>query len=164
MIRLILVPLDGSEVSRSVLPTIEDLAAACGATVVLFHAVTPVIATYPGVEMIATSDGMLDERRIAAERFLADTAAPLEAAGLAVSRLVTIGSPVDAILSAALELRADMIAMSTHGRSGVGRLILGSVADAVLLRTHLPCLLLRPEHVGASRNFDVSAAASGASR
>ncbi len=147
MIKRILVPLDGSELSRAVLPTIEELALKLGASLVLFHAISPIIATYPGVEMIAVDNSYLEDQQRAAGQFLSKVAAEQSARGLQVTRVIATGSVVDEIVRAAGNSGADMIAMSTHGHSGIGRWVLGSVADAVVRRTHLPCLLLRPAQV-----------------
>jgi len=67
--------------------------------------------------------------------------------GLEVGSLVTVGSTVDTIVTIAREEDADLIAIATHGRSGIGRWILGSVADGVVRRSHLPCLVVRPMEV-----------------
>jgi nucleotide-binding universal stress UspA family protein len=58
---------------------------------------------------------------------------------------VWYGPATAAIVEAAATSQADLIVMSTHGRSGIGRLLLGSVAESVLRATHTPILLLRPE-------------------
>jgi nucleotide-binding universal stress UspA family protein len=58
---------------------------------------------------------------------------------------VWYGPPVEAIADAAQLRKTDLIVMSTHGRSGLGRLVLGSVAESVLRATSTPILLLRPE-------------------
>jgi nucleotide-binding universal stress UspA family protein len=56
-----------------------------------------------------------------------------------------MGGPIaDAILDTAVATDVDLIAMSTHGRGGLARLVLGSVADEVVRRTHVPVLLIRP--------------------
>ena len=144
MFKLILVPLDGSELSRSVLPAIEELAYKLEASLLLFHAINPLIASYPGIEVLAADDRFGQEQTRAAEKFLGHTAEELNSRGVPTAWLVSFGPAVDGIVNAAREKRADMIAMSTHGHTGVGRWLLGSVADAVLRRTHLPCLLLRP--------------------
>jgi nucleotide-binding universal stress UspA family protein len=146
----ILVPLDGSELSLSVLPMIEDLARKLDASLVLFHAINPTVASYPGVEMWAADARLVEDEKKAATEFLEGAAKGLKAKGLKVSILVMLGPVVDEIVMAAKANNVDLIAMSTHGHSGVGRWIMGSVADAVVRRTHLPCLLLRPEQTNAA--------------
>jgi nucleotide-binding universal stress UspA family protein len=145
MIKKILVPLDGSELSLSVLPAIEEMASKLDASLVLFHAINPTVASYPGVEMWAADARLVEDQKQAATKFLERLAEDLKAKGLDVSNVVMLGPVVDEIALAAESNDADMIAMSTHGHSGIGRWVMGSVADAVVRRTHLPCLLLRPE-------------------
>jgi nucleotide-binding universal stress UspA family protein len=79
-----------------------------------------------------------------AEEYLARVAARLERDGTrSVQTSVWYGPPVSAIVEAAQLRGADLIVMSTHGRSGLGRLVLGSVAEAVLRSTTTPILLVR---------------------
>jgi nucleotide-binding universal stress UspA family protein len=59
--------------------------------------------------------------------------------------LSVVGGPTaDNILELATQMDVDLIAMTTHGRSGVGRMVMGSVADEIVRRSHLPVLLIRP--------------------
>jgi nucleotide-binding universal stress UspA family protein len=76
---------------------------------------------------------------------------------------VWYGPPVEAIVEAARYRKADLIVMSSHGRSGVGRLVLGSIAESVLRSTSVPILLIRPgdvplesPFVGATRAKEVA--------
>jgi nucleotide-binding universal stress UspA family protein len=147
LIKTILIPLDGSELSLSVLPSIEEIASKLGASIVLFHAINPVPG-FPGTEIIASDPEFIREHSERANEFLEKAAGPLRDRGLDVRTMVLVGPVVDETLVAAEKCSADMIAMSTHGHSGIGRWILGSVADGVVRRTHLPCLLLRPEKAG----------------
>src|SRR5690606_2009218 len=78
-----------------------------------------------------------------AEAYLTRLRDRLAAAGLTVEVYVGEGSATDVILSLAQEQGASMIAMSTHGRGGLGRLVFGSVADAVLRNSPVPVLLVR---------------------
>lgn len=143
-INKILVPLDGSELSLAVLPFVEDLAKALGSSLALFHAVAPV-GIYTGVEMAPTRAGDLLNQFVAqAHDFLTQVAKEIEQRGLQTDRSVSIGFAADEIVRAAADVQADLIALSTHGRSGLGRWVMGSVADAVVRRTTLPCLVVRP--------------------
>jgi nucleotide-binding universal stress UspA family protein len=145
MIKKILVPLDGSELSLSVLSTVEEMALGLHASVLLLNTINPVVGNFPGMEMWAADERVLEEAREAADKFLDSAAEGLKSKGLEVTTRVLVGPAVTEIMVAAEQEGADMIAMSTHGHSGVGRWVMGSVADAVLRRTHLPCLMLRPE-------------------
>lgn len=146
-IRRILAPLDGSQLSQAVLPFVAEFAKALGASVIIHHAITPPAMFYPGLEMAPIDQRLASDIQRAAERIAERGAEVVRAAGAPVETLVTSGFAVDEIARAAEEKSADLIAMSTHGRSGLGRWVMGSVADAVVRRTTLPCLLVRPEQV-----------------
>ena len=73
---------------------------------------------------------------------LARVANDLKGRGIEASALVTIDLVVDGIVRTAQESGADMIAIATHGRGGLGRAVLGSVADGVVRHSRLPCLLV----------------------
>jgi nucleotide-binding universal stress UspA family protein len=80
-----------------------------------------------------------------AETYLTGVRARLVQSGLdAVDTSVWYGPPAEAIVDAARFRGADLIVMSSHGRSGLGRLVLGSVAETVLRGTRVPILLIRP--------------------
>lgn len=141
-----LVPLDGSEVAERVIPYVERLAAATDASVVLLQAV-PTAASFasigaspaPGViDFVATAERVHEE----ADDYLATTAEMLAAQGVRTTHAVADGSPAEEILRAAEQEDAELIAMTTHGRGGLERLILGSVADQVLRKALLPVFLL----------------------
>ena len=148
----ILVPLDGSILAEHAIGTAVELAAG-GATVMLVRA-----AEAHGLPRGDPTDMQVEVVR-EAEAYLARVAARLERDGTKnVQTSVWYGPPVSAIVEAAQLRGADLIVMSTHGRSGLGRLILGSVAEAVLRSTTTPILLVRaPE---APREVIRGAAAS----
>jgi nucleotide-binding universal stress UspA family protein len=141
----VLVPLDGSELSASVLPFAVDLAKSLGASIVLFHAVAEPVLAYPGVEAISFDAGVLEEMEAGAHELLASTARDLAAKGVKADPVVAVGNATDGIVWAAEREGAGLIVMSTHGRSGIGRIVLGSVADAVVRRTSLPVVVVRPD-------------------
>jgi nucleotide-binding universal stress UspA family protein len=82
-------------------------------------------------------------RRTDAEEYLAPIAVELRNKGVRVESRVRRGNAVDQIVAAAREAGADLIAMSTHGRGGLGRLMFGSVAQAVLRQAEVPVFLMR---------------------
>jgi len=141
----ILVPLDGSQVSLSVLPYVEELAETLGASLVLYNAVLP-LDIYPGTELTPVRVGtIIDDLLAQGQSFLAEVAKEIEGRGKVKARsVVTIGFPVDEVVRVAAEVKAGLIALATHGRSGVNRWVMGSVADGVVRRSSLPCLLVRP--------------------
>jgi nucleotide-binding universal stress UspA family protein len=81
--------------------------------------------------------------RVDAEEYLAPVAVELRKKGVRVRTQVRRGQPSEEIVLAAHETGADLIAMTTHGRSGLGRLLFGSVAEAVLRESRLPVFLMR---------------------
>ena len=134
----ILVPLDGSEVAESALADAFDLIAEDGVVVLLRAAEAHVL---PGTDpILAQIDVVAD-----AERYLSALKAELEGRGIRnVETHVWYGPPAASIIDAASAYKADLIVMTTHGRSGVGRLIFGSVAESVLRGTTIPIFLHRP--------------------
>lgn len=142
-IKKILVPLDGSPLAESVFPLVEELAKDCGASVVAMQAVPPLTA-YPGFEGFApTAMGeILEDMQARSQKYLADVVDRLQGKGLSAQALSSTSMPTEAILAAADEADADLIAIATHGRSGLGRVVLGSVADAVIRQSHRPCLVV----------------------
>jgi nucleotide-binding universal stress UspA family protein len=135
----ILVPLDGSEASEEVLPIVSCLAGPFDFEVQLLH-VVEATRSLPGTPAGAT--GVHDPETEAA--YLARVAASLEARGLRVGVTLRAGLPAEVIPTVADETKSGLVAMSTHGRSGLGRLFLGSVAERVLRSVSVPMLLWKP--------------------
>ncbi len=152
MYKKILVPLDGSAFSEVVLPHVEDIAARMEAEVVLVR-VVQYVADYlaasstlaAGSPMVLASIKEGDEAvRQEAGKYLMGIASLLSDKGLKVKSDVRFGPVAENILDAADEKNADLIAMSTHGRSGVARWLVGSVADRIVHGANVPVLLVRP--------------------
>lgn len=85
-----------------------------------------------------------ESRKAALQNELKDELRALQAEGYTVSAEVRFGNPADEIVGFAAANRIDLIAMTTHGRTGVKRLIAGSVAEEIVRRVGLPLLVLRP--------------------
>jgi nucleotide-binding universal stress UspA family protein len=139
----ILVALDGSETAEAILPFAEEVAGPHGAEIVLVRVAEPLS---PGEARAAAGVAAPDAsfvRELEARQYLARAAERLVGRGLRVRTDVRMGAAAAQILAAAAEVRADLIAMSTHGRGGVGRLLFGSVAEAVLRGARVPVLLIR---------------------
>lgn len=133
----ILVPLDGSALAETALRKAVELARG-EATLVLLRAAEA--HTLPGADPIDAQVITVRE----AEEYLAAVRARVAEAGVGkVETHVWYGPPASAIVEAARVQKVDLIVMSTHGRSGLGRLILGSVAESVLRGTTTPILVLR---------------------
>jgi len=134
----ILVPLDGSSLAEAALWKAVDLGGADGAAYSLLRAAEA--HTLPGADPVEAQVSAVRE----AEEYLEGVARRLRERGVrAVETHVWYGAPAGAIAEAAKVQKVDMIVMSTHGRSGLGRLILGSVAESVLRGTTTPILVVR---------------------
>jgi len=132
MYKKILVPLDGSSLAEGVLPQVEYLAGLTEAEVCLLRVVT--VHSFPGVDRTEAEVRLKEE----AEAYLEEVAGRLQDKGVATSVHLRFGGEAEEILDHAREV--DLVAMSTHGRTGVGRWVLGSVADRVV--SHCPCPVL----------------------
>lgn len=141
----ILVPLDGSPFAEQVLPLAATVARRAGMTLELVKAHRPRPVGYAQDTMLAALDLTARERAYASE-YLRRTASHVgESAGLrVVTRSIFDPSPTaEAICSEAERVSAALIAMTTHGRTGLLRMVRGSVADGVLKHATVPVLLLR---------------------
>src|SRR4029453_2974540 len=140
MAKRILVPLDGSTTAEAVLALVGDLASGAGATVRLLH-VAPVPENLYGTDdhLIAYADQEI--ARLEAQHL--DYRASVEPclADVPVERAVRFGDPIREILREAEQWSADLIAVTTTGRSGPGRMVLGSVAEQVFRKAGLPVVL-----------------------
>lgn len=133
----ILVPLDGSECAESVLPKVEKLAAELKAGIALLR--VAYAHTFPGVDPTEAEVKIVRQ----AEEYLHKIEERLKAKGFKVDTHVRYESDAEAILDHAAQKDIDMIAMTTHGRSGMKRFLLGSVADKILCHSPKPIFLVR---------------------
>jgi nucleotide-binding universal stress UspA family protein len=142
MYKRVLVPLDGSALAEGVLPLLLEIAGPLDMTIVLLRVLEPV--TPLAVEdMRAVPVEVTEVRKRDAEEYLRPIAAALRARGVTAEWEIRTGRPEEEIVAAARAAGADLIAMSTHGRSGLGRLLFGSVAEQVLRHADVPVFLLR---------------------
>lgn len=145
----ILVALDGSSLAERVLSSIEPLAQKFGSRVTLLRVVTPAYVPTEAAVGVVSTDGpaavapAADTVRQEARSYLDGLQQRLEAEGLTVQSECPEGPPSEVILSRARQLGADLIALTTHGRTGVDRLLLGSVAEDVIRRAPCPVHLVR---------------------
>jgi nucleotide-binding universal stress UspA family protein len=131
MYERILVPLDGSERAETALLHAERLASAFGSELLFLWVLAH-----------AAGDGDSSP----AHDYLENIRARLEATGVSgLSLTVAAGDAADAILRVVEEEQVSLVCMSTHGLGGIRRLVLGSVADAVVRRSDVPVLLIRPD-------------------
>ncbi len=137
----IVVPLDGSERSGAIRPVVQRLAGPFDLRIELVRA----IELLPGsaaIELtISRTEAMLEMEEADAWSYLRKAGAPLEGKGLRVTASAERGMAVDVILRRVEATGAGLIAMSTHGRAGMSRLLLGSVAERVLRASPVPVLL-----------------------
>jgi nucleotide-binding universal stress UspA family protein len=140
MYKRALVALDGSAVAESIVPFILEIAGPLDMLVALVRVLVPVRPI--AVEGAVVIDDV-EKLQAEAEAYLAGIAAELRAKGVRVTTAVRRGEPADEILAAARDADADLIAMTTHGRSGLSRLLFGSIAAAVLSRAEIPVFLMR---------------------
>lgn len=160
MYRKIAVPLDGSKAAESVLSHVEVLARGCGTEEVVLLSVTERITGYTGTAQpsytgplpprdpmikIPVSIGKMQRQ---AERYLNRIAKRLDAKGIKVRTQVLLGNPAEEIVAYTQKNDCDLIAMSSHGRSGISRWAhsigaYGGVADKVLRASTVPVLMVK---------------------
>lgn len=149
--RRILVPLDGSCLAEQALFAATSLAELGAAEFALVHVTEPMgwAGRIPGGDRIASAAVEAGAQGDAqAEGYLSLVAHRLREQGFAARTRVLVSTHIArAILEEARAEKADMIAMATHGRGGVSRLMLGSIADKVMRRGEVPLLLHRPRTV-----------------
>jgi nucleotide-binding universal stress UspA family protein len=142
MYKKILVPLDGSELANKALYEAERLANYFGSEIILFQ-VVPFMPIYGSPELVTPL--IVDEKqKEAAEKYLVTLTEGLNQRGFKATAMVRTGQQVAVeIIDFAKESGVDLIIMCTHGRSGITRWVLGSVALKVLTRAETPILLIR---------------------
>jgi nucleotide-binding universal stress UspA family protein len=144
----ILVCLDGSSFAEQILPYVTELSTRFQSKVVLLQVFSiPSAVSVTGGEAGLTEalTGQFQAAENDAKSYLARVAQPLRESGLDVECVVLPGPPGPAIVRYANEDKIGLIAIATHGRSGLGRLVFGNVADFVLRGSGLPILLMKPK-------------------
>jgi nucleotide-binding universal stress UspA family protein len=141
MYKRVLIPVDGSETAEAILPFILEIAGPLDLEVVLLRTYQPVppLAGDGASYVIVDDEPTLE----ACEEYVARLRDEVAAKGLRVTARVRRGPAVDEILAAARETGSDLIAMTTHGRTGPGRLLFGSVAVGVLRHADVPVFVMR---------------------
>jgi len=144
MFKTILVSLDGSALAEQALAPAFSIAAKYGAAIVLLRVVAPE-RSLPGLQYLAVRpngapadpvQALIEE----AQDYLAEITLPMT--DVSVHTRVLVGAPPEIIVETAVEAAADLIVMSTHGRTGLTRLLYGSVAEAVLRGSPVPVFLV----------------------
>jgi len=150
--RSLIVPLDGSELAEAVLPHAQTLAGVTNAQVVLLRACEPpAMPTYysPELSEIPLHWGQYAQQETArckevSTKYLASVEERFRTAGMGVRSEILVGKAADEIVSYASKTPYSLIVMATHGRSGVSRLVYGSVALSILVGVSNPILLIKP--------------------
>ncbi len=154
MYERILLPLDGSEVSASALPTARNLALTCNAGLHLLQVLSPSddlnlmrgaeFGTFSAEYSQSLLDALDEAQETGATEYLSGVAAGLESDGVSVTTALEKGPVAEKIVEYAEAQQVDVIVMSTHGRGGVRRFLVGSVTDRVIRSTGLPVLVVHP--------------------
>jgi len=143
MYKKILVPLDGSPLAEKALPHAKAIARSEDAEIVILR-----VPSIPSPEFFAREPSIASQILAGleqeAEDYVNDTVKALREERLHAVCITREGPVPDTILAVADEVHADMIAMSTHGRTGVQRWLMGSVADRVVHHAHIPVMLIHP--------------------
>lgn len=152
MYNKILVCMDGSELAEQILPFATEEALRFRSKVVLVHVVPEPVIVTPGIPGAAgvpvETPGMLEQMQKEekeASVYLNRISEMLQEKGLEAEPVVLQGPAGDAIVNYANDNDVELIAIATHGRSGLGRAVFGSVADYVLKNSGLPILVIRPQ-------------------
>jgi len=133
----ILVPLDGSACAEDILPKVEKLATDLKASIALLR--VAYAHTFPGMDPTDAEVTVVRE----AEEYLREVEERLKKKGFRVDSHVRYGDEAEEILDHAAQKDIDLVAMSTHGRGGVKRWLLGSVAEKLLRHSPKPIFLVR---------------------
>lgn len=153
MFKKILVCLDGSELAEQILPYAEEQALHFNSKLVLIRTFSEpgfiglAVPGFPGIPVETQNMGkQIQREEEEADKYLKTVADRLlKQRGLSAECVTVLGAAGEAIVKYAAENKVELIAIATHGRSGPGRIVMGSVADYVLHHAHLPILLIRPE-------------------
>jgi len=144
MYQTILVPLDGSKRAEAILRHVESIAKSNDANVFFLKVEEePIMLERDEVIDIAKYHEVFDKQNELSQAYLDDLQAKFHEKGVHAVTQLAFGSVVKAILNVAAETGADLIAMATHGLSGLTRVSYGSVAAGVLQAADIPILLIR---------------------
>jgi nucleotide-binding universal stress UspA family protein len=151
--RSILVPLDGQPLAEQALPVARSVALRCGAGLHLATVQPPISPLILTSEMAAMAQQVQEDTGRALCTYVERIAADARCDNLAVTSVFLQGAPAERIAAYARDYDTDLVVMTTHGRGGLSRLWLGSVADRLLRVLELPVLLLRPREGGQPTEF-----------
>jgi nucleotide-binding universal stress UspA family protein len=139
----VLVPLDGSKRAEKILPHVEELAHRYEAKVILLQVVEYQTAVSPEGAYMPMTQTQIDELKQEAESYLTGLANSLKQKSIQCTARVVYGPVVESITNSAERENVDLIAMASHGRSGLARVFYGSIAAGILQNVDRPLLLIR---------------------
>jgi nucleotide-binding universal stress UspA family protein len=145
MYKKILVPLDGSQHSEAVLPHAEALARSEHAELIILRVpITPTTEYFAADPHL--SSALRKDIEAEAEQYVHEKVMAIQQEHIPARGLTREGAVPDTIIQVAQETHADLIAMSTHAWTGLKRWVMGSVADEVIHHTHIPVMVIHPNH------------------
>jgi nucleotide-binding universal stress UspA family protein len=151
MFHKILVPLDGSKFSESIIPIARGLTSDHkGELDLILMTVIEPFRNQPFRLGDDWNDKMKGEAEKAARNYLDQLAEKLKSDGINAQVVIRDGDPAQAIMDFATKSGVDLIVMSTHGRSGISRLVFGSVADRIIHHSIVPVLISAPPGLRSS--------------
>jgi nucleotide-binding universal stress UspA family protein len=152
MFKKILVCLDGCDLAEQILPYVKEQAKAFKSTVVFVHVTPEPMLEAPGIPgepgyALQTKSMLLEmgKEMVSADKYLDRLALSFNKSGIRTKYEILEGMPGESIVNYARANKISLIALVTHGRSGLGRIILGSTADFVIRESGLPILIVRPK-------------------
>ncbi len=144
MYKKILVPLDGSKRAEIILPHVEQLAQKYQSAVILMQVIELMpIMMMPGQMDMAFYQDEFDRRKQNVEEYLRGIQDRFKGKDIATKIVIIEGAIVASIIEIATQEDVDLIAMASHGRSGLAQVFYGSVAAGLLQRVDRPLLLIR---------------------
>lgn len=145
MYKTILVPLDGSKRAETILSQVEQMSQCFDAKVIFMQVIEPYYVVADPYGAMAPNVDAFEQQAREAEIYLDALHKKFDEKGIETKQLVEHGPIVETIISVAEREEADLIAMASHGRSGLSRVFYGSVAAGVLQRVDRPLLLIRSQ-------------------
>jgi len=142
----ILVPLDGSKEGEMVIPYVEELAFKLGAEIVFFQVIALAYHVHisgDAAVQVPYTEKEMEPLKMSAQSYLKKMGSKVKERGIPTKYEVRVGAAGHEIIKLADEINTDLVAMSTHGRSGIGRWVFGSVAERVMHSGNTPVLLVR---------------------
>ena len=146
LIRSILLPTDFSECANYALSFAASLARPSEAKIICVHVIEPIVPTvgYTGMTEPLPMTDISEQLEDSAERELPKIAGCDECAGLEVEEVIVHGDAASEIVRVAQERQVDLIVISSHGRTGLGRILFGSTAESVVRHAPCPVLVVKP--------------------